>query len=133
MVLNMFTSINGNWKSVHPDIHRTQKKKEEIKRIDIITAEDPTITTTKIKLKLMIDKARNKVLFAEGEKEFVDLLIYILSLPLAAVANYSAAPSNITKLYDSVKLLEPGHLKPADPLDHSKLKLDLVPCLCLTC
>ncbi|CAL1374442.1 unnamed protein product [Linum trigynum] len=63
----------------------------------------------------MVDKKRNKVLFAEAGKDFVDFLIYILSLPLSAVAKYVAAPSSITKLHNSIELLEPGgHMKP-DP------------------
>ncbi|CAI0411442.1 unnamed protein product [Linum tenue] len=57
----------------------------------------------------MVDKKRNKVLFAEAGKDFVDFLIYILSLPLSAAAKYVAAPSSITKLHNSIELLEPGH------------------------
>ncbi|KAK9186928.1 hypothetical protein WN944_018317 [Citrus x changshan-huyou] len=34
--------------------------------------------TTKVKLKLMIDKRANKVLFAEAEKDFVDVLFDVL-------------------------------------------------------
>ncbi|CAN1269371.1 hypothetical protein LINPERPRIM_LOCUS13555 [Linum perenne] len=42
-------------------------------------------TTTKVTLKLLIDKKSNKVLFAEAGKEFVDFLFSILSLPLGTV------------------------------------------------
>ncbi|CAN1131035.1 hypothetical protein LINPERHAP2_LOCUS6164 [Linum perenne] len=42
-------------------------------------------TTTKVTLKLLIDKKSNRVLFAEAGKEFVDFLFSILSLPLGTV------------------------------------------------
>ena len=42
--------------------------------------------TTKVKLKLMIDKRSNKVLFAEVEKHFVDILFNVLYMLLGSVA-----------------------------------------------
>ncbi|CAI0554569.1 unnamed protein product [Linum tenue] len=59
----------------------------------------------KMKLKLVVDKKRNKVIFAEAQKDFVDLLIYILSLPLSAVVKYldAAGPSSLVKLHSSVE------------------------------
>ncbi|XP_052295759.1 uncharacterized protein LOC102625559 isoform X3 [Citrus sinensis] len=42
--------------------------------------------TTKVKLKLMIDKRANKVLFAEAEKDFVDILFNVLYMPFGSVA-----------------------------------------------
>lgn len=41
------------------------------------------MATSNISLKLLIDKKANKVIFAEAGKAFVDILLYILSLPLA--------------------------------------------------
>ncbi|CAI0554568.1 unnamed protein product [Linum tenue] len=40
--------------------------------------------SVKMKLKLVVDKKRNRVIYAEAQKDFVDLLFYILSLPLSA-------------------------------------------------
>ncbi|XP_057997792.1 uncharacterized protein LOC131176775 [Hevea brasiliensis] len=39
-------------------------------------------TKKKVNLKLLIDKKTNKVLFAEAEKDFVDFLFILLSLPV---------------------------------------------------
>ncbi|ESR49322.1 hypothetical protein CICLE_v10033960mg [Citrus x clementina] len=41
--------------------------------------------TTKVKLKLIIDKRDNKVLFAEAEKDFVDILFNLLYMPFGTV------------------------------------------------
>ncbi|KAF2321307.1 hypothetical protein GH714_038564 [Hevea brasiliensis] len=42
-------------------------------------------TKKKVNLKLLIDKKTNKVLFAEAEKDFVDFLFILLSLPVGTV------------------------------------------------
>ena len=41
--------------------------------------------TTKVKLRLIIDKRANKVLFAEAEKDFVDILFNLLYMPFGTV------------------------------------------------
>ncbi|KDO39182.1 hypothetical protein CISIN_1g042433mg [Citrus sinensis] len=41
--------------------------------------------TTKVKLRLIIDKRANKVLFAEAEKDFVDILFNLLYMPFGSV------------------------------------------------
>ena len=41
--------------------------------------------TEKVKLKLMIDKPANKVVFAEAEKDFVDILFNLLYMPFGSV------------------------------------------------
>jgi hypothetical protein len=43
------------------------------------------MATTKLSLKLFIDKKRQRVLFAEADKEFVDFLFSIFTLPVGAV------------------------------------------------
>ncbi|CAI0411440.1 unnamed protein product [Linum tenue] len=64
----------------------------------------------KIKLKLVIDNQRDKVLFAEADSSFVDFLFYTLSLPLSAVGAYlrDAGPGSIDKLRQSVGKLDEG-------------------------
>ncbi|GLT68755.1 hypothetical protein SLA2020_409600 [Shorea laevis] len=42
-------------------------------------------TTTKVSLKLFTDKKSRRVLFAEANKEFVDFLFSIFTLPVGAV------------------------------------------------
>ncbi|XP_035549403.1 uncharacterized protein LOC118349303 [Juglans regia] len=44
------------------------------------------MAATKISLKLLIDKKRNRVLFAEVDKDFVDFLLQVFSLPIITVA-----------------------------------------------
>ncbi|KAI9157038.1 hypothetical protein LWI28_015907 [Acer negundo] len=41
----------------------------------------------KMKLKLFVDIKAKKVLFAEAGKDFIDFLIYLLSLPLGTVVS----------------------------------------------
>jgi hypothetical protein len=45
-------------------------------------------------LKLLVNKERNKVLFAEGGKDFVDVLFSFLTLPLGTIARLLQMPSN---------------------------------------
>jgi hypothetical protein len=41
------------------------------------------MAATKVSLKLVVDKKNQRVLFAEADKEFVDFLLSIFSLPVA--------------------------------------------------
>ncbi|KAH9768971.1 hypothetical protein KPL71_011818 [Citrus sinensis] len=43
--------------------------------------------TSKTTLKLLINKTERKVLFAEADKDFVDFLFYVLSLPVGTIIN----------------------------------------------
>ncbi|CAH9133290.1 unnamed protein product [Cuscuta epithymum] len=70
-----------------------------------------------LSLKLFIDRnARpKKVIFAEADKAFVDFLVNILSLPLAAVSkhlNYETGGGSLGKLHRSVVNLSDTHLHP---------------------
>ncbi|KAF7825587.1 DUF674 family protein [Senna tora] len=67
-------------------------------------------TPNQISLRLMVDKERNRLLFAEAEKEFVDVLLSFLTLPLGTIARLVSKDSNlklirfgcISSLYQSV-------------------------------
>ncbi|KAJ1437335.1 hypothetical protein SESBI_03662 [Sesbania bispinosa] len=67
-------------------------------------------STDQICLKLLIDEKKNKVLFAQAGKDFVDVLLSFLTLPLGTIARLVSAESNLTKvsvgsvssLYESV-------------------------------
>ncbi|CAN1269394.1 hypothetical protein LINPERPRIM_LOCUS13566 [Linum perenne] len=66
-------------------------------------------TTTKVTLKLLIDKKSNRVLFAEAGKEFVDFLFSILSLPLGTVIRLLSKDKMVGclgNLYQSIEELD---------------------------
>ncbi|PNY13523.1 hypothetical protein L195_g010179, partial [Trifolium pratense] len=72
----------------------------------------------KISLKVMVDKKRHKVVYAEAGKDFVDVLLSFLTLPLGTIARHVAKESNIeavkfgsiSSLYQSLKDLNPKYL-----------------------
>jgi hypothetical protein len=73
----------------------------------------------KVRLRFIVDKERNKVLYAEAGKDFVDALFSFLTLPLGTIARLVAKRSNIeavtvgslSSLYQSVKNLDPQFLQ----------------------
>ncbi|RZB52750.1 uncharacterized protein LOC114395765 [Glycine soja] len=73
----------------------------------------------KVSLKVLVDKEKNKVIFAEAGKDFVDALLSILTLPLGTIARLVAKESNIppvkfgslSSLYESVSHLEDKYLR----------------------
>ncbi|XP_044509644.1 uncharacterized protein LOC123228348 isoform X1 [Mangifera indica] len=76
------------------------------------TASEPKI---KVSLKLFVDtNAGNKVLFAEAGKDFVDFLLYLLSLPLATVTRILKEDmvGSLAKLYETVESLSESYLLP---------------------
>lgn len=69
-----------------------------------------------VSLKLVVNKETNKVLFAEAEKDFVDVLCSFLTLPLGTIARLVGQSTNIgclNSLYQSVANLEVKHLSTA--------------------
>ncbi|CAO2189085.1 unnamed protein product [Urochloa humidicola] len=48
------------------------------------TNEGPTI-----EVKLFVDKAKKKVLFAESDNDFVDVLFSFLTMPLGTIVSYA--------------------------------------------
>lgn len=69
----------------------------------------------KLSLKLLIDRKSQKVLFAEAEKDFVDFLFSILTLPVGSVVkvlkNHSMLES-IGMLYESIENLSDTYIQP---------------------
>jgi hypothetical protein len=47
-----------------------------------------------IPLKILVDKQRNKVVFVEAAKEFIDTLFSFLSLPLGTIIRLLATNNN---------------------------------------
>ncbi|KAJ8620820.1 hypothetical protein MRB53_029349 [Persea americana] len=69
----------------------------------------------KLSLKLLIDKTGNRLLFAEAGKDFIDLLLSFLALPLGSVirllANKSHIDVSISSLYESVENLSETYIR----------------------
>ena len=60
-------------------------------------------------LTLLVDKERNRVIYAESGKDFVETLLSFLTLPLGTVIKLSGKQSNmgsLTMLYQSLEDLE---------------------------
>ncbi|KAF7119435.1 hypothetical protein RHSIM_Rhsim13G0074600 [Rhododendron simsii] len=68
-----------------------------------------------ISLKLLVHKARNRVIFAESDHEFVDTLLSFLTLPIGSAVRLlgpdSTAIGSLTTMYNSVASLESRHLR----------------------
>lgn len=70
-------------------------------------------------LKVLVDKEKNKVVFAEAGKDFVDVLLSFLTLPMGTIARLVAKDSNLqpikvgslSSLYESVSNLQEKHLR----------------------
>ncbi|KAK0592431.1 hypothetical protein LWI29_018949 [Acer saccharum] len=70
---------------------------------------------TSVKLKLLIDTKTKKVLFAEAGKDFVDFLIYLLSLPVGNVVRLLSEKTmvgSLSKLYQSIENLQEAYFQP---------------------
>ncbi|XP_041021071.1 uncharacterized protein LOC121262601 [Juglans microcarpa x Juglans regia] len=66
------------------------------------------MAAAKISLKLWIDKKRNRVLFAEAGKDFIDFLLEVFSLPIITVAGFLKAEDTagcLQSLYESTENL----------------------------
>ncbi|KAL3579217.1 hypothetical protein D5086_020721 [Populus alba] len=73
------------------------------------------MSTSKMSLKLLIDAKRNKVVFAEAGKDFVDFLLSLLALPLGTVIlllTKSTTIGCISSLYGSFEKLDESYLQP---------------------
>jgi Protein of unknown function (DUF674) len=71
-------------------------------------------TTKNLTLNLTIDKSRNKVLHAESDKDFVDVLLSFLTIPLGMIVsltNKSSSHLCLDNLYNSVKDLSNEYFK----------------------
>ncbi|KAL7613782.1 hypothetical protein Lser_V15G08698 [Lactuca serriola] len=81
---------------------------------------DSSSASSKVSLKLLIDTKTKKVLFAEANKEFVDFLFYILSLPVGTVIRLLSKNSmvgSLGKLYGSIESLSDTYMQPHQSKD----------------
>lgn len=70
--------------------------------------------SAKVSLKLLIDTKSKKVLFAEANKEFVDFLFHILSLPVGTVIKLlrkNSLVGALGNLYDSIENLSNTYMQ----------------------
>ncbi|CAN1131040.1 hypothetical protein LINPERHAP2_LOCUS6165 [Linum perenne] len=80
----------------------------------------PTTTTTKVTLKLLIDRKTKRVLFAEAGKEFVDFLFTLLSFPLGTVIRLLSKNKMVGclgNLYQSIEDLSDTFIQPSTNKD----------------
>ena len=71
-------------------------------------------TPRRISLKLAIDKEKNQVIFAESDKDFVDILFSFLTLPMGTIirlANKKSGVGCMDDLYKSVEALDEQFLQ----------------------
>lgn len=70
--------------------------------------------TGKIQVKFLVDTEKKKVVFAESGKEFVDVLISFLTLPLGTIVRLLGKESSLgcfDELYKSVESLDESHFQ----------------------
>ena len=75
---------------------------------------------SKVSLKLLIDTSRQKVMFSEGEKEFVDFLFYLLTLPVGTVIRLlpkNCMVGSLGNLYGSIENLSQTYILPIHDKD----------------
>ncbi|KAK0592674.1 hypothetical protein LWI29_023385 [Acer saccharum] len=76
------------------------------------------MASSKTKLWLIVDTKAGKVLFAEAGKDFIDFLIYLLSLPIATAVrilkekNLNPVEGSLSHLYESLEKLPESFLQP---------------------
>uniref|UniRef100_A0A8I7BA35 Uncharacterized protein n=1 Tax=Hordeum vulgare subsp. vulgare TaxID=112509 RepID=A0A8I7BA35_HORVV len=63
-----------------------------------------------IKIKLAVDRSRNRVVFADARSDFVDVFLSFLTLPLSALQSCAASPGCLSNLCDSVDRLRNSRL-----------------------
>ncbi|XP_034705089.1 uncharacterized protein LOC117929012 isoform X1 [Vitis riparia] len=80
-------------------------------------------STPKMNLKLLINSEENKVIFAEAEKDFIDFLFNLLTLPIGTIVGFLPKEVCLGGLHKSVKKLEGAYLQPNQSSD-SPLKLN---------
>jgi hypothetical protein len=70
----------------------------------------------KMKLKLLVDKNSENVVFAEADKDFIDFLIHLLSLPVATAVRLLKEKTmdvgSLSHFYESLQNLPDSYFKP---------------------
>jgi hypothetical protein len=75
-----------------------------------------TNPTAKVSLKLFIEKKGQRVLYAEADKEFVDFLFGVFTLPVGVVFRLlkeeSVTVGSLQSLYRSIENMSVTHIQP---------------------
>uniref|UniRef100_A0A5B6YRD0 DUF674 family protein n=1 Tax=Davidia involucrata TaxID=16924 RepID=A0A5B6YRD0_DAVIN len=70
-----------------------------------------------VSLKVLVDKTKNRVIFAESDNDFIDILFSFLTLPMGTVVGLLGTESNaigsIARIHRSVSALETRHSRTA--------------------
>ncbi|GER44565.1 hypothetical protein STAS_21468 [Striga asiatica] len=78
------------------------------------------MSNSSIRLKLLIDTRAKRVLFAEADKDCVDFLFYILSLPVAKLIDLvgkQGMVGSLANLYESIENLNDSYVQPNQAKD----------------
>lgn len=67
---------------------------ERVLQLASMAFQQPVADSKTIPLKILVDKQRNKVVFVEKTKDFVDTLFTFLSLPLATIVRLLETNNN---------------------------------------
>ncbi|KAL5057946.1 hypothetical protein RYX36_029550 [Vicia faba] len=81
------------------------RKKLSLESCKIFSCDPESKCNIRINVKLVIRKASGKILYAQGEKDFADLLLSFLSFPLGGVVRVlggNCSAGNIDSLYKSI-------------------------------
>ncbi|KAE8647973.1 uncharacterized protein LOC101208014 [Cucumis sativus] len=73
-----------------------------------------------VKLKLLIDTKKQRVLFGEADKMFIDFIFNLLSLPLGTVVTLlknQTVLGSLENVYESVQTLSDTYMKPGQNKD----------------
>ncbi|KAL6326756.1 hypothetical protein AAG906_010931 [Vitis piasezkii] len=79
-----------------------------------------TKATPKMNLKLLINTEDNKVVFAEAEKDFIDFLFNLLTLPIGTIVGFLPKEGMVGclgNLYDSIENLSQTYIMPNQDKD----------------
>jgi hypothetical protein len=80
----------------------------------------PKMASTKVTLKLLVDKKGHRVLFAEADKKFVDFLFSIFTLPVGTVTRLLQKKNMagcLRSLYESIEDLSDIYIQPDQDKD----------------
>ncbi|KAF8394968.1 hypothetical protein HHK36_018907 [Tetracentron sinense] len=95
-----------------------------------IDERDAEIDKKKLRVKLMVSKSNNKVLYAEAGEDFGDLILSFLTFPLGAIVDLLGGNSPwqcVNKLYKSVEHLSVGNYIKSDECKNMLIRPKLAP------
>ncbi|XVE69065.1 hypothetical protein DITRI_Ditri09bG0119600 [Diplodiscus trichospermus] len=98
-----------------PKVHFTEDISELSSKLESLS-----MAATELSLKLLVDVRSQRVLFAEAEKDFVDFLFNIMSLPVGTVVrllNKDGVVGSLGSIYESIEKLSDVYMQPFQDKD----------------